>query len=218
MDMLMRHKEAQLARALLTYAAECLHDGDYAALRDLGFGEEELRSLQSLTIETVTLLSHHLQLHGHVLKVRLDRGAFRQLLAQVHRESERTRLKRELVRREAPAELMASLYDMGVREYTGLRRAVRLTRGPGRPPDPDEATIEVVWRAWKNHHGARDPAELTPEDWLLLSNTTDRDLRVIYRILSECPATPAQRAGKRDSQRDGRSTRSECGSRRAVGR
>ena len=152
-----------------------------------------------------------------MLQVRLDRGAFRQLLAQVHRESERTHLKRELVRREAPAELMAVLYSMGVREYTGLRRAVRLTRGPGRPPDPDEATIEVVWRAWKNHHGERDPAELTPEDWLALSERTGRDLRVIYRILSECPVPSAQRAGKRGSQRDSRSTRSESGSRRAVG-
>lgn len=191
----MRYKEAELTRAVLIYASESLYDGDWAALRDLGFGEPELRALQLLSIGDMTLLSRQLRLHGHILKIQVDRDAFQQLLVQIQRESERYRMKWELVCRDAPAELMASLYNVGVREYMGLRRAFRLSRGPGRPPDPDEHTIETVWQAWKTHCSSRALNELAPHDWLTLAEATGRDLRLVYRVLRDSPTfvSPPQR-------------------------
>jgi hypothetical protein len=147
----MARKEYDLTQAVLRYAAACAREGDWTALRDIGFGQRAAETLDALTLGELQRLE--CKMHGHILQVRLDREAFWHVIQQIERETRWTRVKRELLRRDAPAEMMESLFGMGHKKYTACRKLVGAPRAVGRPAEPDEATAHRMWLAWNARAG-----------------------------------------------------------------
>lgn len=174
----MARKEYELTNAVLRYATSCTREGDWSALRDMNIGDREAEALRNLTLGELTLLER--KLDGHILRVQLDRAAFWMVLDQVRRESQLQAAKLELVRRNAPAEMMESLFGMGQKEYVACRRSIRAPRGVGRPPEPDEETTSRIWMVWKRVAG--DTGWPRPDQWTEIADETGASLRIIWRL------------------------------------
>ena len=170
-------KESDLVTALMLYAIRCLAEGDQPALRAMGFGPEEIGGLRELSLEDLYRAG---SLQAHCLDVCLNRTVYWSMLRHLRRERESTEVQRDLVRADAPLELMRSLFGMGAREYTRLRRALVVAPAVGRPPEPDEATSHVLWQAWSMRTGEAGSALLTPPDYLALHTETGASLRAIW--------------------------------------
>ena len=182
----MAEKEYELTYAVLRYAADCLQEGDWPALRDLGFGPKEIEALRNLTLAELGLLARRLA--GHALKARLDRPAFWAVLDQVRWEHEHRALRMEFVRRDAPAEMMQALFGMGAKEYAACRRAAEMPPSVGRPSEPDEETAHRVWQAWQD--AGVEPGQAGPRDWLAVADATGVSLRVIWRLVQRWMEPP----------------------------
>jgi hypothetical protein len=174
----MAHKEYELTHSVLRYAAACLREGDWHALRDLGFGPQETEALEEIRIADLALLEH--KLSGHVLRVKLDSAAFQLTMDQLKHETERRSTIMECIRRDAPAEMMQTCFGMGVKEYTQARRIIGAPSGVGRPNAATDEEARVVWLAWEQL--GRDPSEAMPDDWLRIAIDTGISLRLIWGL------------------------------------
>ncbi|MES1934719.1 STY4526/YPO1902 family pathogenicity island replication protein [Salinisphaera hydrothermalis] len=172
-------KEYELTLATLIYAAACLEDGDWAVLRDLNFGEQEISALQGLAFPDFLSLAR--RMNGHVLNIRLDRERFWLILSEMKQERAIAQLKTEMVRRDAPVDMMRQLFGMTESQYTTMRRRWRRRRGAGRPPEPDTETMDIMWQAWQRQGEGR--TALSAGEWLALSKDTDVDLRTLWRFI-----------------------------------
>ena len=170
-------KEADLVTAVMLYALRCLAEGDQPALRAMGFGPEEIAGLRELGLEDLYRAG---SLKAHCLDIRLNRAVFRPWLAHLRREREATALQRDLMRADAPLEMMRNLFGMGAREYTRLRRSLALTPASGRPPEPDESTSHALWAAWSKRTADDGSARLEAADFLTLHVETGASLRAVW--------------------------------------
>ena len=170
-------KETDLTRSFLIYAASCLRQGDLSALRDIGFTEREADAVGKLTIRQLALLEEKLE--GGLLRASLDSEAFWCFIAQLEREEELDGIKVELARRDAPWEMMRRLFGTGQRQYAALRNRVEAPAGVGRPKEPDEESIRVVWLAWERIVGGGEPR---PAQWLQIAEETGVPLRILWRL------------------------------------
>jgi hypothetical protein len=174
----MARKEFELTHAVLRYAASCLSEGDWSALRDMGIGPKEAEALKDITISELTNLER--KLAGHVLRVELDRDAFWTVVGQIRREAELQQLRMEFVQLDAPSDMMQVLFGMGVKEYTFARRVLGAPPGVGRPPEPTEVEARAVWLAWEKL--GLEPNLATPAVWRELAQETGLPLRLIWRV------------------------------------
>jgi len=165
--------------AVLLYAIRCLAEGDQPALRAMGFGPEEIAGLRELRLDDLYRAG---TLQAHCLNIRLNRAVYRALLTHLKREREATEVQRDLIHADAPLELMQSLFGMGAREYTRLRRTLSVAPAIGRPPEPDEATSHALWQAWSQHAGGEAAAPPGPQDYLALHAETGAPLRAIWTL------------------------------------
>ncbi len=174
----MARKEFELAEAVLSYAAGCMSEGDWPALRDMGFGPQEAEALQELTFLEFAALAR--KLAGHVLQVQLDRTAFWVVMRQVRYEAARQRLRAEFIRADAPSDMMEALFGMGPKEYARVRRALGAPPGVGRPAEADEETARRIWLAWSA--ADTEPDGASPEQWLDVARQADAPLRTVWRL------------------------------------
>lgn len=176
----MQTNESNLTLAALIYATNCLEQGDWAVLRDLNFGEQEIKALQALQFSD--FLSVADRMDGHVLDIQLDRERFWLVLNDMKAERAAEKLKAELVYREAPVDMMRQLFGMTDRQYTALRRRCRRgRRGAGRPAEPDTETMNTIWQAWHAHMDGKKP--MSAHEWLKLSDDTGADCRTLWRFI-----------------------------------
>lgn len=188
----MARKEFELTHAVLRYAASCLSEGDWSALRDMNVGPKEAEALKGLTLTELTNLER--KLAGHVLRIQLDREAFWAVMNQIRREAELQQLRMEFVRLDAPSDMMQSLFGMGVKEYTFARRVLGAPPGVGRPPEPTEEEARAVWLAWERL--GLEPSLASPATWLRLAKETALSLRLIWRITQRwCDSKDEEAAG-----------------------
>lgn len=174
----MARKEFELTHAVLRYMASCLGEGDWSALRDMGIGPKEAEALRGISLSELTNLER--KLAGHVLHVELDREAFWAVVDQIRREAELQQLRMELIRLDAPSDMMQALFGMGVKEYTFARRVLGASPGVGRPPEPTEEQARAVWLAWEKL--GQEPSLAPPKVWIELAETTCLPLRLIWRV------------------------------------
>mgnify|MGYP000364410687 FL=1 len=112
-------KESELVMAVMLYAIRCLSENDQHALRNMNFGPEEVAALRELNLADLYRVG---SLQAHCLDIRLDRDVYWPMLAHLRRERESEELQRDLIQADAPLEMMRSLFGVGSREYTRLRR------------------------------------------------------------------------------------------------
>lgn len=172
-------KEADLVIAVLLYAMRCLAENDQHALRAMRFGPQEVAGLRELNLGDLHRAG---SLQGHCLDIRLDRDVYWSMLAHLRRERESEELQRDLIQADAPLEMMRSLFGVGSREYTRLRRSLTAEPAVGRPPEPDEATSHALWRAWSQRIGSDPETPLTGKDYLALGQKTGAPMRAVWQL------------------------------------
>lgn len=172
-------KEADLVTAILMYAIRCLAEGDQPALRGMNFGPREVEMLREMNLADL----HRVEsLQAHCLDIRLDREVYWPMMEHLRRERLAEQLQQTLIQADAPLEMMQSLFGLGAREYTRLRRLLGVPPSVGRPPEPDEAMGHRLWRAWSNHVEEADAGQLAPQTYLALHQETGAPMRAVWTL------------------------------------
>lgn len=172
-------KEADLVTAVLLYAMRCLAEGDQHALRAMQFGPKEIEALRELNLADLYRVG---TLQAHCLAIRLDRGVFWPMIANLRATREAEELQRDLIQADAPLEMMRSLFGVGSREYTRLRRMLALEPAVGRPPEPDEETSHKLWRALSAHLEPDADEALDPKQYLAVHEESGAPMRAIWNL------------------------------------
>jgi len=164
---------------VLLYAIRCLAEGDQHALREMNFGPREIAALREISLGDLYRAG---SLQAHCLAIELDRDVYWPMLAHLRRERELEEIQRDLIQADAPLEMMRSLFGVGAREYTRLRRLLTPEPAVGRPPEPDEATSHALWRAWAERTDNDSSISLAPEDYLALQQETGASMRSVWLL------------------------------------
>lgn len=172
-------KEADLVTAVLLYAMRCLAEGDQHALRAMQFGPKEIEALRELNLADLYRVG---TLQAHCLAIRLDRDVFWPMIANLRATREAEELQRDLIQADAPLEMMRSLFGVGSREYTRLRRMLALEPAVGRPPEPDEETSHKLWRALSAHLQPDADEALAPKQYLAVHEESGAPMRAIWNL------------------------------------
>lgn len=170
-------KESELVTAVLLYAMRCVAEGDQLALRRMRCGPQEVEALRSLSLADLYRVG---ALQAHCLEIQLSREVFWLMVRHLQGTREAEELQRDLIGRDAPLELMRSLFGMGSREYTRLRRMLSVAPAVGRPPEPDEPTAHALWRALAARLTGDCDTTLPPDAYLQLHRETGASLRAIW--------------------------------------
>jgi hypothetical protein len=191
----MARPEYEITHAAIRYALQCMQDGNWHTLREMGFGCKECEALSNLTMADLAALERRLS--GHILKIELNHSLFWAALAQVKRETTETQTRIALIKRDAPADMMRAIYGIGDKEYTRLRRHHNVPAGVGRPlelePDAAWALSEIL---------NRYKQVLTPTDWLLIADESGVGLRTIWREHKRWQSPSCCPSGKTDCHRE----------------
>ena len=164
--------------AVMLYAVRCLGEGDQQSLREMGLGPRELDALRDLEMADLYRFG---ALRAHCVTIAVDRDVFWPLLSRLQDARQSEELQRDLVKRDAPLDMMRRLFGMGSREYTRLRQALAVEPAVGRPPEPDEETAHRLWRAIETAMAAREGMDLLPVHYLQICETTGASLRSVWR-------------------------------------
>lgn len=173
-------KEADLVTAVLLYAMRCLAEGDQHALRAMQFGPKEVEALRELNLADLYRVG---ALQAHCLSIGLDREVFWPMIANLRATRETEELQRDLIRADAPLEMMRSLFGVGSREYTRLRRMLAVEPAVGRPPEPDEKTGHRLWRALATRLESAAAEELDPKEYLAVKEESGASMRAIWNLV-----------------------------------
>ena len=174
-----RTKESDLITAVLLYALRSLAEGDLAALRHMNFGPKEIASLRALHLSDLYRVE---SLRAHCLRIQLDRQVYWPMVDNLQRQRRSEELQHDLIAADAPLEMMQTLFGVGAREYTHLRRSLSSDPAVGRPPEPDEATSHALWAVWKQRVDPEQPDLLAPEVYLEIHRETGIGLRAIWHL------------------------------------
>lgn len=136
-------KETELMHSIIIYCLRCQEEGDFHALKEIGFGPREVRALSSLSsADQVRLTSTK----SHFMDITLNHDIYWRMIDYVRRENDKESAINKLITLDAPLPLMFALTGMGSKQYTLKRRQSGLLGSPvGRPPIPSEDTTELVW-------------------------------------------------------------------------
>ena len=187
-------KESDLVIAVLMYAVRCLAEGDLAALRSMNFGPKEIEALREMSISDLYRVE---TLRAHCLKIALNRQIYWPMMDHLrqHRESEET--QRSLIAVDAPQEMMQTLFGVGPREYSRLRRMLSVAPSVGRPQNPEEDESHKLWHAWEEKGYDKDPEALTPDVYLDLHAETGVSMRAIWNLTQHWSQYGDQKSQKR---------------------
>lgn len=190
----MARNEYEITHAAIRYALACMLDSNWHALREMGFGHRECEALQALNLADLAALERRLS--AHILKIALNQPLFWAALAEVRRERSAAQTRIELIKRDAPAEMLRALYGMGDKEYTRLRRHHGVPCGVGRPVELDP---DATWALSELLH--RYPPVLSPTDWLAIADESGLALRTLWREQRRWQTPGTGNAGAPDQRR-----------------
>jgi hypothetical protein len=172
-------KESDLVTAVLMYAIRCLAEGDYAALRSMNFGPKEIEALREMSLSDLYRVE---TLRAHCLQIVLNRQIYWPMMDHLRQRREAEESQRSLIAVDAPQDMMHTLFGMGPREYTRLRRMLSVAPSVGRPPEPEEDDSHTLWYAWKDQASDDDAEFLSPEAYLGLHEETGLSMRTIWNL------------------------------------
>ncbi len=172
-------KESDLITAVLLYAIRCLAEGDQSALRTMNFGPREVEALRAMNLADLYRVE---SLRAHCLAIALDRDVYWPMIEHLRRQRESEELQQKLITADAPLEMMQTLFGVGCREYTRLRRMLAVAPAVGRPPELDEESTHTLWHAWRARAKHADGAPLVPDEYLTLHRETGVSLRAIWTL------------------------------------
>ena len=118
---------------------------DRQALAQVGLEDETLTALEGLTLEQLRYLA---RFGGHFLHLAIDARGLTRALDRVLDQQRSDQLQEELLRRQAPAAMMRSLFGMSKRVFIQQRRPLDLPPG-GRPRAPTLEELTLLCRGWR---------------------------------------------------------------------
>jgi hypothetical protein len=103
--------------------------------------------------------------------------------------------------------MMRSLFGVGSREYTRLRRMLALEPAVGRPAEPDEETAHKLWHSLSARLKSDPSAPLEPNEYLAIHEESGASMRAIWNVAQRwakygdvyAPADPASKVRARRS-------------------
>ncbi len=174
------NKDSDLVTAILMYAIRCLAEGDHTALRNMNFGPHEIEALREMNLSDLYRVE---SLRVHCLKIELDRQVYWPMMAHLRQQSESEETQQTLIAADAPLEMMQTLFGVGPREYSRMRRMLSVSPSVGRPPEPDEAGTHTLWHAWVDRVGDDQSELLSPPAYLELQAETGLSMRAIWNLI-----------------------------------
>lgn len=172
-------KESDLIAAVLMYAIRCLAEGDQAALRNMNFGPREIEALREMNLADLYRVE---SLRAHCLDIVLNRDVYWPMIEHMRRQRESEELQQVLIAADAPLEMMQTLFGLGSREYTRLRRMLTVDPSVGRPAEPDEDSTHTLWNAWAQRAYREDDGPLAPNEYLAIHRETGIAMRAIWNL------------------------------------
>ena len=173
-------KESDLITAVLMYAIRCLAEGDQAALRAMNFGPREIEALREMHLADLYRVE---SLRAHCLDIALNRDVYWPMIEHLRRQRESEELQQVLIAADAPLEMMQTLFGLGSREYTRLRRMLTVDPSVGRPAEPDEDSTQTLWNAWAQRADREDDGPLPAKEYLAIHGETGIPMRAIWNLL-----------------------------------
>jgi hypothetical protein len=173
-------KESDLIAAVLMYAIRCLAEGDQAALRAMNFGPREIEALREMHLADLYRVE---SLRAHCLDIVLNRDVYWPMIEHLRRQRESEELQQVLIAADAPLEMMQTLFGLGSREYTRLRRMLTVDPSVGRPAEPDEDSTHTLWNAWAQRADREDDGPLPAKEYLAINQETGISMRAIWNLL-----------------------------------
>ena len=170
-------KESELLTAVLLYVMRCVAEGDQHALRAMCVGPKEIEALNELSLEDLYRVA---PLRAHCLAIRLDRKLFWPMIERLRAQRESKDVQRDLIKADAPQEMMRRCFGLSGREYARLRRMLMASPAIGRPPEPDEDTAHRLWRELSPKLHSSGPGGPRPEAYLAVHRETGAPLRAVW--------------------------------------
>jgi hypothetical protein len=171
-------KEAQLTSAFMSFALNCVQEGDQSTLRAMNFGPAEIRALQDLNMGD---LCHLKEVKAHCLDIVLNRDVYWPMLSQLKQRRESESLQHNLIQADASLDMMRTFFGMSGREYSKLRRILMVRISAGRPAEPSDDEIVRIWAAWRAREDKLEDGLLPPEEYLNIHQETGVAMRAIWR-------------------------------------
>ena len=161
----MARSEYEITHAAIRYATACMLDGNWHALREMGFGHRECDALQDLTLADLAALERRLS--GHILKIELNQSCSGRPWPRSG-ASTATQTRVELIRRDARPRCCARCTAWATRNIPGFAAIMAFRRAsagrwsliPTRPgPCPRSSTATRRCR----HRRTGSPSQTSPE-------------------------------------------------------
>jgi hypothetical protein len=172
-------KESDLVTAVLMYAMRCLAEGDQIALRNMNFGPREIEALREMTLADLYRVE---SLRAHCLKIALNREVYWPMVDHLRRQREAEETEQALIAADAPLDMIQTLFGLGSKEYSRLRRTLSVEPSVGRPPDADEQSTHRLWHAWDRRVDGEDNDLLSAAEYLELHTETGVSMRAIWNL------------------------------------
>ena len=176
----MNTKEGSLVSAVLMYAMRCLAEGDMLALQHMQFGEKEVEALRELRATDIYRVE---SMKAHCLSIALNRQVFWPMMDLLKRDRRSEDLLSELIKKDAPLEMLRELYGMSAREYSTRRRHLPSNLGQGRPQLPKREIEDKLYSAWRRMVRDGDSYDLPASGYLSLHEETGVSMRAIWRLV-----------------------------------
>lgn len=172
-------KESDLVTAVLMYALRCLAEGDQIALRNMNFGPHEIEALREMTLADLYRVE---SLRAHCLSIALNREVYWPMMDHLRQQRETEETEQALIAADAPLEMMQTLFGLGAKEYSRLRRTLSVKPSVGRPPEADEESAHRLWHAWSRYVDDEEHEVLSGAEYLELHAETCISMRAIWNL------------------------------------
>ncbi len=175
------NSHSELVFSVLSYATRTLEAGDESLLLVMGFLPEEIRAIEKLSLKHVKHLS---ALGSHFMDLRIDHASFKRVIASLERDTDRDRLRDDLLQAGAPSAMMAHYWGMTTTDCAVRRRVLETQTPPGRPQKPTDDQLETLWQIWR----ATEDIEDECERYLALARESGLSLTMIWPVVEEWKA------------------------------
>ena len=163
--------------ALVVYTMRCIEDGETERLVRMGFGPAEVEELAALRFGDIQRME---RLESHCLDIKVDRGAFADMIRRIRTDGRSTEREHALIRVDAPLEMMRRLFGTSGREYTRLRQLYEVA-STGRPREATEEEEGRLWKVLARRVGTADDGVLPPAEYVAISEECGIPLRTVWR-------------------------------------
>lgn len=152
-------------QALINFVLQEAHNGKFHQCRALGFTEEIIGRLQSLS---PTALNRLINSPFLWIKPHIDQQLLSRIMSKVEHDEQRERLISRVLKLGASSKMMAQFFGIDHSETASRRRALNIATSKGRLPTLKEHQKHAIWERWvdlvkqgEQEHGSQHTAAIT---------------------------------------------------------